>query len=82
MGGGRKKMKMCFSEMSFLPLSPFFAAAVIEGKIGKVDLEIEERKGKMRSSNKIAKAGLSVGSFDSPRISPSPPPRCKKWGLS
>ncbi len=45
MGGGRKKMKMCFSEMSFLPLYPFFAAAVIEGKIGKADLEIEERKG-------------------------------------
>ena len=76
-------MKMCFSEMSFLPLYPFFAATVIEGKIGKVDLEIEERKGgKKRSSNKIAKAGLSVGLFDSPRISSSSPPRCKKWGLS
>ena len=67
--------------MSFLPLYPFFAAAVIEGKIGKVDLEIEERKGggKKRSSNKIAKAGLSVGSFDSPRISPLPPSMQKSW---
>lgn len=76
-------MKMCFSEMSFLPLYPFFAAAVIEGKIGKADLEIEERKGGEKAKQQQNREGGFVRWFvRQSKDFPLFPPRCKKWGLS